>query len=53
MVWGSSFILNTPVVTVYRWGIYLLMEHLGVSAIIKQIVICILAVVTAYKMLFS
>lgn len=29
VVWGSSFILNTPVVTVYRWGIYLLMFILG------------------------
>ena len=29
IVWGSSFILNTPVVTVYRWGIYLLMFILG------------------------
>ena len=29
LVWGSSFILNTPVVTVYRWGIYLLMFILG------------------------
>ena len=29
MVWGFSFILNTPVVTVYRWGIYLLMFILG------------------------
>ena len=29
VVWGTSFILNTPVVTVYRWGIYLLMFILG------------------------
>ena len=29
LVWGSSFILNTPVVTVYRFGIYLLMFLLG------------------------
>ena len=29
LVWCSSFILNTPVVTVYRWGIYLLMFILG------------------------
>ena len=29
IVWGFSFILNTPVVTVYRWGIYLLMFILG------------------------
>ncbi|MBR6949667.1 MAG: acyltransferase family protein, partial [Bacilli bacterium] len=29
LVWGSSFILNTPVITVYRWGIYLLMFILG------------------------
>ena len=29
LVWGSSFILNTPVVTVYRFGIYLLMFLFG------------------------
>ena len=29
LVWGSSYILNTPVVTVYRWGIYLLMFIFG------------------------
>ena len=29
VVWGSSYILNTPVVTVYRWGIYLLMFLFG------------------------
>ena len=29
VVWGSSFILNMPVVTVYRFGIYLLMFLLG------------------------
>ena len=38
---------------VVLWGIYLLMEHLGVLEIITQIVICILTVVAAYKMLFS
>lgn len=29
IVWGSSFILNTPLITVYRFGIYLLMMLLG------------------------
>lgn len=29
IVWGSSFILNTPFITVYRFGIYLLMMLLG------------------------
>ena len=29
VVWGSSHILNTPVVVVYRWGIYLLVFLLG------------------------
>lgn len=29
LVWLSSFILNTPVITVYRFGIYLLMFFLG------------------------
>ena len=29
LVWGSSFILNTPVITVYRFGIYLLMFLFG------------------------
>lgn len=29
LVWGSSFILNTPLITVYRFGIYLLMMLLG------------------------
>lgn len=29
LVWGSSFVLNTPVITVYRWGIYLLMFLFG------------------------
>ena len=28
-VWGSSFLLNTPLITVYRNGIYLLMFFLG------------------------
>lgn len=29
LVWGSSFILNTPVITVYRFGIYLFTFLLG------------------------
>ena len=29
LVWGSSFILNTPLITVYRFGIYLFMMLLG------------------------
>lgn len=29
VVWGSSYILNTPVITVYRFGIYLLMFIFG------------------------
>lgn len=29
IVWGSSFILNTPLITVYRFGIYLFMMLLG------------------------
>ena len=29
VVWGSSYVLNTPVITVYRWGIYLLMFLFG------------------------
>lgn len=29
VVWGSSFILNTPLITVYRFGIYLFMMLLG------------------------
>ena len=29
VVWGASFILNMPLVTVYRFGIYLLMFLLG------------------------
>lgn len=29
VVWGSSFILNTPLITVYRFGIYLLMFLFG------------------------
>ena len=29
LVWGSSFVLNTPIVTVYRFGIYLLMFLFG------------------------
>ena len=29
IVWGSAFILNTPFITVYRFGIYLLMMLLG------------------------
>lgn len=29
VVWGSSFILNAPLITVYRFGIYLLMFFLG------------------------
>jgi hypothetical protein len=28
-VWGSSFLLNVPVITVYRFGIYLFMFFLG------------------------
>lgn len=28
-VWGSSFILNTPMITVYRFGIYLFMFFIG------------------------
>jgi MFS family permease len=28
-VWGSSFVLNAPVITVYRFGIYLFMFFLG------------------------
>ena len=27
LVWGSSFILNTPVVTVYRFGIYTIVNY--------------------------
>lgn len=29
LVWGSSFVLNTPIVTVYKFGIYLLMFFFG------------------------
>lgn len=29
LVWGSSFILNMPIITVYRFGIYLFMFFLG------------------------
>lgn len=29
LIWGSSMILNTPVITVYRFGIYLFMFLLG------------------------
>jgi hypothetical protein len=29
IVWGSSFVLNAPVITVYRFGIYLLMFFMG------------------------
>ncbi len=29
LVWGSSFILNVPVISVYRFGIYILMFLLG------------------------
>jgi hypothetical protein len=29
LVWGSSLILNTPLITVYRFGIYLFMFFLG------------------------
>jgi surface polysaccharide O-acyltransferase-like enzyme len=29
LVWASSLILNTPLITVYRFGIYLLMYFLG------------------------
>lgn len=38
-VWGSSYILNTPVVTVYRWGIYLLMFILGYYIFSNDIII--------------
>ena len=39
LVWGSSYILNTPVVTVYRWGIYLLMFILGYYIFSNDVII--------------
>ena len=39
VVWGSSHILNTPVVVVYRWGIYLLMFLLGYYVFSNDIII--------------
>lgn len=37
--WGCSYILNTPVVTVYRWGIYLLMFILGYYIFSNDVII--------------
>ena len=38
VVWGSSLILNTPMITIYRFGIYLLMFLLGYYVFSNEIV---------------
>ena len=38
IVWGSSFILNAPMITVYRFGIYLLMFLLGYYVFSNEII---------------
>lgn len=38
IVWGSSFILNAPMITVYRFGIYLFMFLLGYYVFLNEIV---------------
>ena len=37
-VWGSSFILNAPMITVYRFGIYLLMFFIGYYIFSNEII---------------
>lgn len=38
IVWGSSFILNAPMITVYRFGIYLLMFLLGYYVFSNEVI---------------
>ena len=38
IVWGSSFILNVPIIEVYRFGIYLLMFLLGYYVFSNEII---------------
>ena len=38
LVWGSSFILNMPMITVYRFGIYLLMFLFGYYIFSNEII---------------
>lgn len=39
LVWGSSFLLNAPMITVYRFGIYLLMFFLGYYVFSNEIIL--------------
>ena len=61
IVWGSSCVLNTPMITVYRFGIYLFMfllgyyvfadeklQKYGISLMIVTLIIGIIYVITFY-----